>query len=332
MRIFITGSTGYIGESLTKKLLQEGHIVHALARDLQKRAVLDHPNIQYFEGTLSNIKSLQSAMDGCEAVFHLAAYARVWAKDPGLYFKINVEGTKNVLETALQTGVRKFVYTSTAGVIGPSYDEPCTEESSRRIDFFNEYESSKAMSELLLNTYLLKGLDTVVVYPARVYGPGLMSDSNAVTKLIERYIKGKWRLIPGDGSKTGSYAYIEDVVNGHLQALLQGKPGGRYIFGGENKNYNELFDVIKTLTAKKHGLVKVPIGAMQAFGYLQMFKKTLTGKPPLLTPAWIRKYEYNWSLSSKKSVEELGYNITPLEEGVHQTINWLKEQKIINGK
>ncbi len=332
MHIFLTGSTGYIGENLTRKLLQQGYTVHALVRDLAKKPVADHPHIRYFEGTLLDQKKLLAAMAGCEAVFHLAAYARVWAKNPELYFQINVEGTRNVLEAALQSGVKKFIYTSTAGVIGPSYEVPCTEEAVRRVDFFNEYESSKAMSELLLNDYLLKGLDTVVVYPSRVYGPGLRSDSNAVTKLIEQYIKGKWRLIPGDGSKNGSYAYIEDVANGHILALLNGKSGGRYIFGGENKNYNELFNVISTIAEKKHRLIKVPVAAMQAFGHLQMFKKTLTGKAPLLTPAWIKKYEYDWSLNSQKAVEELGYNITPLEEGVRDTINWLKEEKIIDEK
>ncbi len=332
MHIFLTGSTGYIGKNLTTKLLQQGYTVHALVRDLQKKPVSDHPNIRYFEGTLSDQDTLAKAMENCEAVFHLAAYARVWAKDPALYFKINVEGTKSVLDAALQGGVRKFIYTSTAGVIGPSYEEPCTEETTRRVDFFNEYESSKAMSELLLNAYLLKGLDTVVVYPSRVYGPGLRSDSNAVTKLIEQYINGKWRLVPGDGSKTGSYAFIDDVVDGHIQALLYGKSGGRYIFGGDNKSYNELFSIIRVISGKNHRLIKVPVAAMQGFGHLQMLKKNLTGKTPLLTPAWIKKYEYDWSLNSQRAIEELNYNVTPLEDGVRQTISWLKSQNIINEK
>lgn len=332
MRIFLTGSTGYIGESLTTKLLQDGHTLHAVVRNLHKRALADHPNIKYFEGDLSDQRILNAAMEGCEAAFHLAAYARVWAKNPEIYFKINVEGTKNILDAALNSGVKKIIYTSTAGIIGPSYDQPSSEETTRRIDYFNEYESSKAMSEILLNEYLLKGLDTVVVYPSRVYGPGLMTDSNAVTKLIEQYIKGKWRLIPGDGSKTGSYAYIDDVVEGHKQAMLAGKPGGRYILGGENKNYNELFEIIRTITGKRHRLIKVPVAAMQAFGHLQMLKKSFTGKPPILTPAWIRKYEYDWSLSSQRAIEELNYTVTPFEDGVRQTISWLKAQNIIDGK
>lgn len=327
MNIFITGATGYIGAELTKALAKEGHVIHALIRDAKKQSAFEHPNIKLFEGNILDNESLRKGMENCEAVFHLAAYARVWAKDPETYFKVNVEGTKNVLEAALNLGVKKLVYTSTAGVIGPSYEKASTEESVRKVDFFNEYESSKSISENLIYAYLLKGLDTVVVFPSRVYGPGSMSDSNAVTRLIERYIKGKWRLIPGDGTKTGSYTYINDVVTGHIQALYKANPGRRYILGGENVSYNQLFDIIKNVSGKNHKLIKVPVPAMQVFGHLQMIKKSITGKPPLLTPAWIRKYEYDWSLSSAKAIKELEYKITPIEDGVNKTIEWLKDQK-----
>lgn len=332
MNIFITGATGYIGADLAIKLAKEGHSIHALVRDKSKTSFIEHQNIKFHEGDILDVESLRKGMMNCEAVFHLAAYARVWAKNPSTYFEINVEGTKNVLETALKSGVKKLIYTSTAGVIGPSYGQPCTEESIRKVDFFNEYESSKLLSENIIYSYLLKGLDTVVVYPSRVYGPGIMTDSNAVTKLIEEYIKGKWRLIPGDGLKTGSYAFIDDVTNGHIQALFKGNPGSRYILGGENVSYNKLFEIIKRLSGKNHRLINVPVTAMQAFGHAQMLKKSITGKPPLLTPAWIKKYEYDWSLSSNKAIEELDYNVTPIEDGIGITINWLKDQNRINGK
>lgn len=332
MNIFITGATGYIGADLAIKLAKEGHSIHVLVRDMSKESLLQHENITFHEGDILDIESLKKGMANCEAVFHLAAFARVWANDPGVYFKINAEGTRNVLETALTSGVKKLIYTSTAGVIGPSNEQPCTEESIRKVDFFNEYESSKLLSENLIYSYLLKGLDTVVVYPSRVYGPGVMSESNAVTKLIEHYIKGKWRLVPGDGSKTGSYAFIDDVSNGHILALHKGNPGSRYILGGENISYNRLFNIIKKVSGKNHRLFKIPVPAMQAFGHAQMIKKSITGKPPLLTPAWIKKYEYDWSLSSQKAIEELNYFITPIEDGISITVDWLKEQNRINGK
>ena len=169
----------------------------------------------------------------------------------------------------------------------------------------------------------------MIVYPPRVYGPGLMTESNAVTKLIQQYMKGKWRLIPGDGQKTGCYAFIDDVSEGHIKALKQGKPGSRYILGGENADYFRLFDVIRKYSVKDYKLFKVPLPLMLAFGRYQLLKNKISGNPPLLTPKWIRKYLYEWSLNSDKAVEEIDYQITPLEEGIRRTVDWLKEKNRI---
>lgn len=327
MRVFITGATGYIGANLALKLANAGHTVHALVRSPEKAVMLDHPNIKLFKGDLLDIASIHQAIQSCEAVFHLAAYARVWAEDPATYFEINVDGTKNVMQAALDAGAHKMVYTSTAGVLGPSYGQPSTEDTTRIVDFFNEYESSKIISENWALYYLKQGLEIVIVYPPRVYGPGVMSESNAVSKLIEQYIGGKWKLMPGDGRRTGCYAYIDDITDGHIKALERGTPGERYILGGENVDYRQLFELIRKHSGVRQKLFKVPMPLMLAFGQSQMLKNRLTGKPPLLTPSWVKKYLYDWSLSSEKAIKELGYTITPLDEGIRQTVNWLKNNR-----
>lgn len=327
MRVFITGATGYIGANLALKLANAGHTVHALVRNPEKATLLNHPNIRFFRGNILDTESIHKAIHSCEAVFHLAAYARVWAKTPATYFEINVEGTKNILKAALEAGVRKMVYTSTAGVIGPSDGQPSSEDTTRMVDFFNEYESSKLISENWALYYLKKGLSTVIVYPPRVYGPGVMSESNAVSKLIEQYISGKWKLMPGDGLRTGCYAYIDDVTDGHIKALESGVPGERYILGGENVDYHQLFKLIRKHSGMDQKLYKVPMPLMLAFGQMQVLKYHLTGSPPLLTPSWVKKYLYDWSLSSEKAVKDLQYKITPLDEGIHQTVEWLKNKK-----
>lgn len=326
MKVFLTGTTGYIGANLAMKLANAGYEVHALIRSPEKAAAIKHPNIKFFQGDILDMPSLRKAMFSCEAVFHLAAYASVWAKNSATYFNINVQGTKNILDIALESGIKKIVYTSTAGVIGPSYDEPSTEESIREIDFFNEYEGSKSLSENWVLSYLSKGLEPVIVYPPRVYGPGIMSESNAVSKLIKQYIKGKWKMIPGDGFRTGCYAYIEDVTDGHIKALEKGKAGERYILGGENVDYHQLFQLIRKYSKKHYKLYKIPMPLMLGFGRLQLLKYHLTGVPPLLTPKWIKKYLYDWSLSSEKAIKALDYKITPLEEGIRLTVDWLNNK------
>lgn len=327
MKVFITGATGYIGANIVLKLATDGHTIHALVRSPEKATMLDHPNIKLFKGDILDTKSIATAIASCEVVFHLAAYARVWAETPATYFEINVDGTKNIMQAALEAGVRKMVYTSTAGVLGPSYGQPSTEDTTRIVDFFNEYESSKTISENWALYYLKQGLDIVIVYPPRVYGPGVMSESNAVSKLIEQYINGKWKLMPGDGKRTGCYAYIEDITDGHIKALEKGRPGERYILGGENADYHRLFELIRKHSGVRQKLYNVPMPLMLAFGQSQILKYRLTGKPPLLTPSWVKKYLYDWSLSSDKAIKELAYTITPLDEGIRKTVEWLKNNK-----
>lgn len=230
---------------------------------------MSHGNIRVFEGDILERESIENAMQSCEYVYHLAAYGKGWSKDPQKYFEVNVQGTKNILDAAIKLGVKKVVVTSTAGVFGPSKETPVNEESIRTVDFFNEYESSKSIAEEEIQHYISKGLDVVIVNPSRVYGPGLIGESNSVSKLIERYIKGKWHLIPGNGETIGNYVFIDDVRNGHLLAMSKGLIGEKYILGGENVSYNEFFDTLIKVSQKKYKLFKAPLSLMLAFARVQ---------------------------------------------------------------
>lgn len=326
MQIFITGATGYIGNILANRLANEGNTVHALSRSPSKNHLLDHPNIKIFDGDITDPWSVEKAMQNCGQVYHLAAYARVWSKDPADFYRLNVEATKNVLEAARKVGVKRIVFTSTAGVLGPSGKKPVKEDDARIGEVMNDYEATKTEAETLCGQYVKDyGMDIVIVNPPRVYGPGVESESNAVSKLIKLYLKGKWRIMPGDGKRTGSYVHVDDVVNGHILAMQKGRTGERYILGGENASYQEFFDTLGKITGRKLRLYNLPVPLMLLVGYAMMFRTKLTGKPPLVTPVWVKKYFYNWSLSSQKAQEELGYNYRPLDEGLRQTVEWIKQ-------
>lgn len=329
MTIFITGATGYIGNNLAMRLANEGHTIHALCRDAGKKHLLQHPNIHIFNGDILNPPIVEQAMAGCRQVYHLAAFARVWAKNPDTYYSMNVEGTRIILDAAKKLGVEKVVFTSTAGVLGPSGNRPVKENDPRIGDVMNEYEDSKTQAEALCRQYCIEhGMHIVMVNPPRIYGPGIETESNAVTKLAKLYIQGKWKIMPGDGTKTGSYVYIDDVVNGHILAMEKGRSGERYILSGVNASYRQFFDVLASVTGKKFRLFNLPVWAMLVAGGAMMLRTTLTGKAPLLTPKWIKKYLYNWSLSCAKAQQELGYTYIPLREGLQKTVNWLKQQGV----
>lgn len=326
-RIFITGSTGFIGRKLAMKLADEGNEVVALIRSKRKAEDLQHERISFVEGDLFATDALENGMKGCHEVYHLAAFASVWAK--GDTFKtVNIDGTLNVLDAAKKQGVSKVVVTSTAGVIGPAIDGPVNEDTPRQVDFFTDYESTKYESELKIKEYVSKGQHVVIVNPTRVYGPGPLNVSNSVTKLVKQYIAGKWKFIPGDGLSTGNYVYVDDVINGHILAMQNGRAGERYLLGGDDATYFELFDTIAEIGGRKYKLYKMPLGVLLAFGKLQLFMAERFGRQPMITPGWVRKYLYKWSVSSAKAQSELGYEVTPLKQGIQHTVDWLKANNV----
>jgi len=259
--ILVTGSTGFLGRRLATSLAEEGNLVHALYRTDEKIRGWKHDNIRFFKGTLGDKNSIGQAMEGCRQVYHLAAFAAPWVRNPRVIYNENVGGTENILESARRLGVKKLVYTSTAGVFGPSNGELNTEEKQFNGNHFTHYDRSKAEAETKVMKYVAGGLNAVIVNPTRIYGPGNLSKSNSVTMMIEKYIRGKWRIIPGDGSSIGNYVYVDDAVNCHQLAMARGRAGERYIAGGENLTFNELFvqgkltEFVKLITRNSPGFI-----------------------------------------------------------------------------
>ncbi len=324
MKIFISGSTGFIGSQLALKLASEGHTVHALYRSLKKASTIVHPNIQLFQGDILNFESIVAAMKGCEQIYHTAAFTEVWARDEKDIYDLNVQGTLNVLNAANELQVCDIVLTSTAGVFGPSTNGEINEATTLPSGYFIEYERTKAIAEKRALQYLNDGLNIRIVNPTRVFGPGILGTSNSVTILIARYIRGRWRLIPGNGNSIGNYAYIDDVVNGHILAMRHGKPGENYLLGGENISYNDFFSLVGKISGHRRLLLKVPVPVMFLLADFAMLANKLFGIKPFITRWLVKKFSHNWPTSSSKAIKEFGYEITPIEMGIKYTIEWLK--------
>jgi nucleoside-diphosphate-sugar epimerase len=328
MAILITGATGYIGSVLTQQMALQGEEIHLLCRKDPGLKEFQQPNIRIFEGDITNPGSVLESMKGVDKVYHMAAYARVWAKDKSVFYRINVDGTRNVLKAALDCGIRKVVYTSTAAVIGPSAGKAMTENDPRITGIFNPYEETKTEAEQVTKEFVQRGLPVVVLNPSRVYGPGLDSGSNPYTKIMELYLKGKWKIIPGSGNDIGSYCYIDDVVEGILMAMEKGRSGERYIIGGINATFNEFINAIRKASGMDKKLRHIPFSILSILSHLQVAYANLTGKPPMITPDWVKKYDFDWALDSSKAIREFGYKIRPLDQGVAQTIDWLKRNRL----
>ncbi|HNX82901.1 MAG: SDR family oxidoreductase [Bacteroidales bacterium] len=326
MNCLLTGSNGFIGRRLVEELSAGGNKVKCLVRSPEKfRELSSLPGVTPIVGDLDAVDVLEEASACCDTVFHLAAYAKPWSKDRSLPYRINVAGTENVLRAARKAGVRRFVFTSSAAVIGPSPGtEPIDESFLRTVPWFNEYEETKAAAEELVRSYNRDGMECVIVNPTRVYGPGPINESNSVTKMISLYARGRWRIIPGDGKCVGNYVMVDDVVRGHILAAQKGRPGEQYILGGENLTFDTFFDTLATLTGRRLWLVKMPVSLMSAAAGVMEWQASFTGIPPLITPSWIKKYLNHWSLSSRKATEDMGYQPRPFAEGAKITMEWLQ--------
>jgi len=327
MNIFITGATGFIGSKLALRLASGGHTIHALYRSEEKAVSLKVPNIKLFKGDILDKESLIAAMQNCEQVYHTAAYTNVWDKDHSLIYRLNIEGTMNVLQAAIISQVRRIVCTSTAGVLGTSTGDTLLSENSPPPEkYFIDYESSKAILERILNVFSLTGHDIIIVNPSRVYGEGILSESNGVTRMIDSYLRGKWRIIPGNGKGTGNYVHVDDVVNAHILAMEKGTNGDRYIIGGENASYTAFFNLLAETSGKKYTLIRMPAFLMFFVSYLMMLKVHIFGGKPLITPSLVRKFICNFKLSSSKAIKELGYEPLSLKEGLKKTVTWLNQR------
>jgi dihydroflavonol-4-reductase/farnesol dehydrogenase len=326
MNIFISGATGFIGRQLSLNLAEQGHTVHALVRRTNHPLLPHHSNIKVFLGDISDQRSLIAAMQGCGQAYHTAALAKMWAKNINEFHEVNVTGTRNVMEAARAAGVTKTVYTSTCGVLGPTLRYPMTEDDPRITGFPIHYERTKYLAELEVKEFVKKDMNVVIVSPSRVYGKGPVTDSNTVGKIVTAYLKGKWRINPANGKQVSNYAYLDDIVQGHIAAMERGSSGQRYILGGEDVSFNEFFNTVRKISGVHHRLINVPQRVIKWYSWIEWLKTAITGKPPFFLPEFADRLRYDQKYSSQKAIDQLGYRITPFAEGMQQMIQFYLQQ------
>jgi len=328
MKIFMTGASGFIGSNLAARLARENHQVTILLRDPLKAEEYLSMGLKIIYGDLSNKEKLKSGMENCDWVFHLAGYTKPVSKDPQLPYVTNVTGTINVIEAAREQSVKKVIVTSTAGTLGYSLNGIPVDETVTISPRYNtEYERTKAFSEKAALDYNSDDLEVVAVNPTRVYGPGKITLSNSVTRIIILYGKGLWRIIPGSGEAIGNYVFIDDVVKGLILAAMHGKGGERYILGGENISYNDFFDTLGDLYNRKRKLVRLIEPSLKRIVKMAGIYSRIMNKPAVISEEWIDKYLRNWIVSSDKAKTQLNYEITPFREGAGKTISWIRSNK-----
>jgi NAD+-dependent farnesol dehydrogenase len=317
--IFVTGATGYLGASLVRRLVAEEEVV-VLARDAD-RAARQFPGVRVCRGDVLHVDSLRRGLAGCDRVFHCAAHVRVWDRDPGRFEAVNVEGLRNVLAAARDAGIRRIVYTSSFIALGPTDGQIGDEEwEPQGREFHNQYERTKAMGDRLARREASQGAPLVILYPGVIYGPGPATQGNLVGKMVSDFIAGRLPGVLGAGDRRFCYAFVSDVVAGHLLALRKAKEGARYVLGGENRTMREVFAELERLTSLPAPSRRIPYAVAELAGRLQRWRAALTGREPEITDEVVRIYRHEWAYTSRRAEAELGYFITPLARGLAETV------------
>ena len=326
MKTFLTGASGFIGNALLRMLLDRGDEAHLLVRKTLPHGV-DLSRVKLFRGDLDDRATLREGMRGCDVVFHLAGLVRLASRDRSELDRINVEGTRHILETAASEGIRKVVYTSSIVAIGPSDGGVADEKTIRKTPFFTDYERTKTLAEEEALRAAGRCLPVVVVSPSLVFGPTDFFDRYSFNRFLSECISGKRVPIPGRGNKVINPVYIDDVARGHLLAFEKGKVGEKYILGGENIAMDALVQRVGDLLKKAPSVWHVPLPVLKGLGRIEMGLSRLSGREPRFDASSAEAYRHDWAYSSRKAIDALGYRPLSLREGLEKTA-----ESILRGK
>ncbi len=328
MRVLLTGATGFLGRAVARRLVARGHTLRVLARPTSRLAGLPE-GVLVAEGDVTSASSMARAAEGCDAVLHMAALVKIWVPEPAQFEAVNVAGLDNALAAARSAGAR-LVYTSSFMALGPSGPSALDAERPHPgPPFRNRYEETKARADALARAASAAGQDVVTLYPGVIYGPGEMTEGNIVARMIADHLNGRLPGLVGPGDRRWSYAFVEDVAEGHVLALEQGLSGSRLVLGGENATLCRVFDLVREITGVPPPRHRIPYGLASAIGRAQWLWAETTGHPPQLTHGEVGVFREEWACDSARAVREIGYEWRPLAEGLRETVRWLSVQGLV---
>ncbi|MDH3627972.1 MAG: NAD-dependent epimerase/dehydratase family protein [Acidobacteriota bacterium] len=323
MKILVTGAGGFLGGAVVERLCGDGHDVLGFVRD-EARWTNRPARAGVFVGDITDAESLLEAAAGCDVVIHAAALVKQWVRDSTQFDRVNVSGLNNVLQAVRRHDTR-LLYVSSFIALGPSDAEPL-DESHRpeATEFYNDYHRTKWIADQMARHAGETDVDLVRIYPGVVFGPGALTDGNHVVKLLLQHADGKLPGILGKGDRRQCFAYLDDVVNGIVQAVSRASRGQGFILGGENRTVVELLTEFERLSGVPVPRRHIPFGIAGWVGRVQRWRAMMTGSEPELTDEVVRIYRREWAYSSALAERELGYRVTPFAEAMSRTVEWLK--------
>jgi NAD+-dependent farnesol dehydrogenase len=306
MRVLITGATGYLGRALVSAFQASGHATVAFSRHAGASGL---PG-EAIDGDVRDAAALARAATGCDALCHAAALVSVWRKRRADFDDVNVGGVRNALDAARAAGIGRIVYTSSFLALPPS--------GAATPGRWNDYQRTKVLANELVSRAVSEGAPVVRVHPGVIYGPGPLTEGNLIGTMVSDHLRGKLPGLVG-AECVWSYAWVDDVARGHVAAVERGRPGERYRLGGENHRQMRVFELVRDMTGRPLPR-RLPAWLAAAVGAVEEFRAGLTGRPPLVTAGTVKILTQDWTMDSSLAVNELGYSITPLQDGIARVV------------
>jgi dihydroflavonol-4-reductase len=314
----VTGASGFLGWHVARVLTERGHRVRALCRPASQLRELD---VERVTGDLRDPDSLRRAVEDCEIVFHVAADYRLWSKHPGELYSSNVDGTRNILDAAARAKVERIVYTSTVGCIGMPEGRNGDEQTPVSIaDMAGHYKRSKWLAEQVALEKSAAGLPVVIVNPTAPVGDHDWKPT-PTGKIIADFLRDKLPAFVDTGL---NLVDARDTAIGHLLAAEKGRPGERYILGGENLTLEQILGRLSALSGKPAPTIKIPYAIAYATGVITTALAQVTGKPPLAPLEGVKMARKKMFVTHEKAARELGFAPRPVEGALKRAIDWFR--------
>ena len=320
MKALVTGASGFIGGAVVRALVASGVHVRVTARPGNDMRHLAGVPMERVEGDLRNKESLLRALDGCGRLYHVAAHYALWAKDPSIFYDVNVAGTRNLLEAAREAGIERTVYCSTIGAIGlPPGGGLGTETTPVALNqMAGHYKRSKYLAEQEVLKLAREGLPVVIVNPSAPVGAGDVKPTPTGQVIVD-FMKGRMPAYIETGM---NLVDVDDVATGHLLAMEKGRLGERYILGNRNLLLREVFEILSGLTGVKAPALKLPRLAILPLAYVNEWMSSLTGNQPRIPLEGVRMAKYKMHYDCSKAIKELGLPQTPVEVALGKAVKW----------
>jgi dihydroflavonol-4-reductase len=320
----VTGGTGFVGANVVRALLAEGQTVRVLARPGGDRRALEGCAVEIVEGDLLDPASLERAVAGARHVYHAAADYRLWAPDPRALYRVNVDGTRELLKAAAAAGAERIVYTSTVGAVGiPADGTPGDETTPVSLgDMVGAYKASKFLAERVADEWAARGAPVVIVNPSAPIGPWDVKPTPTGQMIVD-FLNGK---MIGSVDTGLNLVHVRDVARGHVLAAQKGRVGERYILGHRNLALLDIFRMLSVLTGVPAPRFRVPYAAAWAAAAGMEGVSRLTRRPPRVSLTAVRMARKRMFFSADKAVRELGLPQTPAETALEDAVAWFTER------